>query len=206
MPKDPHSVVQRSNPVQIDIHAAASLRYIRASMESATSFAVPGSAGIAMGSVGLLAAVFSSAPGMRAYWLPIWLCAALIGGVLGGALLVRPSSLREEMLAGTPIHRFALCFLPSIFAGAILTAVEFYYGNLRAIPGTWLLLYGCALVAASICTTRTIGVMGGLFIGLSLVAFVLPENLQILLLGIGFGGLHILFGILIGRSGHGRQI
>jgi hypothetical protein len=69
-----------------------------------------------------------------------------------------------------------------------------------------LLLYGCALVAASVSTTRTIGVMGGSFICLSLPAFVLPENLQILVLGVGFGGLHILFGNLIGRVGHGRQI
>jgi hypothetical protein len=31
-------------------------------------------------------------------------------------------------------------------------------------------------------------------------------NLQILIWGVGFGGLHILFGILIGRMGHGQQI
>ena len=206
VPKQNHQTLQRVNPVQIDTHAAASLRYIRASMESATSFAVPGSAGIAMGSVGLLAAACSSAPSMHSYWLPIWLAAALVAAALGGSLLIRPSSLRGMTLAGTPIHRFALCLLPSLFAGAILTAVDWYYGNLRAIPGTWLLLYGCALVAASVSTTRTIGVMGGLFIGLSLLAFVLPENLQILALGVGFGGLHILFGIFIGRMGHGRKI
>jgi hypothetical protein len=204
--KQNHQIVQQTNPVQIDTHAAATLRYIRASMESATSFAVPGSAGIAMGSVGLCAAAFSSAPSMHPYWFPIWLTAALIAAALGGSLLVRPSSLRGQTLAGTPIHRFALCLLPSLFAGAILTAVHWYYGDLRAIPGTWLLLYGCALVSASVSTTRTIGLMGGLFIGLGLLAFVLPESLQILVLGVGFGGLHILFGILIGRTSHGRKI
>lgn len=31
-----------------------------------------------MGSVGLLAAAFSSAPSMHPYWLPIWLTAALV--------------------------------------------------------------------------------------------------------------------------------
>jgi hypothetical protein len=206
VPKQNHQTLQRANPVQIDTHAAASLRYIRASMESATSFAVPGSAGIAMGSAGLLAAACSSAPSMHSYWLPIWLTAALVAAALGGSLLVRPSSLRGQTVAGTPIHRFALCLLPSLFAGAILTAVHWYYGNLRAIPGNWLLLYGYALVAASVSTTRTIGVMGGLFIGLSLLTFLLPENLEVLVLGVGFGGLHILFGILIGRMGHGRKI
>jgi hypothetical protein len=206
VPKQNHQTLHRANPVQIDTHAAASLSYIRASMESATSFAVPGSAGIAMGSVGLLAAALSFAPSMHPYWLLIWLTAALVAAVVGGSLLVRPSSLRGMTLAGTPFYKFALCLLPSLFAGAILTAVHWYYGNLRAIPGTWLLLYGCALVAASVSTTRTIGLMGGLFICLSLVAFLLPENLQTLVLGFGFGGLHILFGIVIGRVGHGRKI
>jgi DNA-binding transcriptional ArsR family regulator len=41
VPKQNHQILQRANRVQIDTHAAASLRYIRASMESATSFAVP---------------------------------------------------------------------------------------------------------------------------------------------------------------------
>jgi hypothetical protein len=41
---------------------------------------------------------------------------------------------------------------------------------------------------------------------LSVAAFMLPDALQIYLLGAGFGGLHFLFGFLIGRSDHGRQI
>jgi len=49
--------VQSANTVRIDSQAAATLRYIRASMEAASSIAVPGSAGSAMGLVGLLAAV-----------------------------------------------------------------------------------------------------------------------------------------------------
>jgi hypothetical protein len=40
----------------------------------------------------------------------------------------------------------------------------------------------------------------------SLLAFVLPEKLQTLILGVGFDGLHIFFVFLVGRLGHGRQI
>jgi hypothetical protein len=43
-----------------------------------------------------------------------------------------------------------------------------------------------------------------LFIALGLLALLLPDGLQTLMLGTGFGGLHLLFGFLIGRSGHGR--
>ncbi len=192
--------------MHIDTHAVATLRYIRASMDSAAVFAVPGSAGVAMGSVGLLAALVSAAPGMQHHWFAIWLTAAVIAAAVGGTLVVRPSSLRGLTLANTPMAKFALSLLPSIFGGAVMTAVHWSSGNPRAIPGTWLLFYGCALLAASVATTRTIGIMGGSFILLGLTALALPEEFQNLMLGVGFGGLHVVFGFLIGRMGHGRQI
>jgi len=196
--------VQSAQPVRIDTQVAATLRYIRGTMEAASSLAVPGSAGSAMGIVGLLAAALSSTAALRAHWLAIWLLAAAVAAGLGIALMARPSSLRGLTLSGTPLRKFALCLVPSMFAGLVMTAVHWTAGNLHAIPGTWLLLYGCALVAASVPTTGAIAVMGGLFIALGLLALLLPDGLQTLMLGTGFGGLHLLFGFLIGRSGHGR--
>jgi hypothetical protein len=196
--------VQSANTVRIDSQAAATLRYIRGAMEAASSIAVPGSAGSAMGIVGLLAAVLSSTAGLREHWLGTWLFAAVVAASLAIALMARPSSLRGLTLSGTPMRKFALCLIPSIFAGAVMTAVHWSAGNLHAIPGTWLLLYGCALIAASVPTTRTIAVMGGLFVALGLCALLLPDNLQTLMLGLGFGGLHLLFGFLIGHADHGR--
>ena len=61
-------------------------------------------------------------------------------------------------------------------------------------------------VRASTVTTRTIGLLGASFALLGVLALLLPGGAQILMLGAGFGGLHIVFGILIGRIGHGRQI
>jgi hypothetical protein len=199
-------VPKSANTVHIDSHAAATLRYIRDSMEGAASFVVPGSAGIALGVIGVVCAVLSSAPTLHEYWLQIWLIAALAAAAVGGILLARESSLRGLRLIGTPIHKFALCLIPSLFAGLILTAVHWSYGNLHAIPGTWLMCYGCALISASTVTTRTIGLLGGSFAALGMLALLLPSAAQILMLGAGFGGLHIVFGILIGRVGHGRQI
>jgi hypothetical protein len=195
-----------ANTVHIDSHAAATLRYIRDSMEGAASFVVPGSAGIALGVIGLLAAALSSARALHEHWLEIWLLAALAAAGVGSALLVRESSLRGLRLIGTPIRKFALCLVPSLAAGLIMTAVHWAYGNLHAIPGSWLLFYGCALISASTVTTRTIGLLGASFALLGVLALLLPGGVQILMLGAGFGGLHIVFGILIGRVGHGRQI
>jgi hypothetical protein len=174
-------------------------------MEGAVLLAVPGSAGIVLGVIGLTATALCFAPGMHQYWLVIWLGAALVGAVIGSILIVRESSLRDLRLAGTPLFKFALCLSPSLGAGLVMTALHWYGGNLHAIPGTWLLLYGCALVAASAFTTRIIATLGALFTLFGLVALLLADNLQILMLGAGFGGLHIVFGILIGRMSHVRQ-
>jgi hypothetical protein len=138
--------------------------------------------------------------------LAIWLSAALLGAVVGSILLVRESSLRELRLVGTPLRKFALCLSPSLGAGLVMTAVHWFGGNLHAIPGTWLLLYGCALVAASAATTRIIAALGALFILFGLGALLLSDKFQIPVLGAGFGGLHIIFGVLIGRMSHGHQI
>ncbi len=163
--------------------------------------AVPGSAGLVLGAIALLAAALCLAPDLRKYWVTIWLSAALLGAVLGSTLIVRESSLRELRLHGTPLLKFALCLTPSLGAGLVLTAVHWFGGNQHAIPGTWLLLYGCALLTASAATTRIIAALGMLFVLFGLAAFLLPDALQLLMLGAGFGGLHILFGLLIGRSG-----
>ncbi len=194
-----------ANTVQLDSHAAATLRYIRASMESAASLAVPGSTGIASGIVGVLAAIASSVPTLRPHWLIIWLLAAVAAAGVGGALLLRAPSLSSLTIDGAPIRRFAIGLLPSLFAGAVMTWVLWANAASRLIPGTWLLLYGCGLVAASAATTRALGILGGSFVAMGLLALLLPANAQILMLGAGFGGLHIVFGYLMGRAAHGRE-
>lgn len=196
--------MQSANAVRIDSHAVATLRYIRESMEGAASVAVPGSAGIAMGAVGILAMVICTAPGLREHWLAIWLASAALGGGVGFALVTRPASRRGLLLYGTPLRKFALCLFPALFAGAVMTVVHLSYGNPRAIPGTWLLMYGCALISASVAATRTIAIMGIAFVALGLVSLFLPAGPQIYMLGAGFGGLHVLFGLLIGRARHDR--
>ena len=190
---------------QLDSHAAATLRYIRASMESASALAVPGSTGIASGIVGLLAAIISSVPALQQHWLIIWLVGAVIAAAVGGALLLRQPSLSALTIGGAPIRRFAIGLLPSLFAGAVMTFVLWTSGMSRFIPGTWLLLYGCGLVAASVATARSIGILGGSFVVAGLLALMLPQNWQIPMLGAGFGGLHIVFGYLTRRAGHDRE-
>jgi hypothetical protein len=183
--------------VMLDAHAAATLRYIRASMEAAGTVTVSGLAGVTMGVVGLLAAAVASTTAMRPHWLIVWLIAAILASVAGGVLMARQASLQGFTLFGAPVRKFVLGLAPGLFAGAVMTFVQWRADDLHAIPGTWLLLYGCALISTSASTTKMLGLLGGLFALLGLIAFWLPESLQNITLGAGFGGLHLVFGIVI---------
>ena len=70
--------MRQPHTVALDSHAAATLRYIRASMEAAGTVAVSGSAGVTMGAVGLLAAALASSPALRPHWLIVWLILLLV--------------------------------------------------------------------------------------------------------------------------------
>jgi hypothetical protein len=194
-----------SSPVSMDSHAIAQLRYIRASMDAAGSVPVPGSAGVAVGVVGTLAATLALTPALRAFWLPVWLAAAPLAATAGALVLVRRHPLQQAAWLGAPLRRIALAFFPGLFAGALLTGIEWRSGGLHDIPGTWLLLYGCALLSASALTSRVVAALGALFVLLAVLAFQLPQSAQGVILGLGFGGLHLGFGAYMRRGARGHE-
>jgi hypothetical protein len=192
------------NTVALDMHALGTLKYIRASIDAAGVLGVPGSAGIAMGSVGVLAALLAADPRLAQYWLAIWLGAGLVALVCGSTLMVHQAVRSGTALYRGPARKFMLCLAPSLFTGAVITITLWRGHAVEMLPGTWLLLYGCGVTAASTMTVRSIGVMGGLFLLLGVAALALPARDADLLLGAGFGGLHLAFGVVIGRAKHER--
>ena len=96
-------------------------------------------------------------------------------------------------------RRFLLGLAPPLAAAAILSIVLFNAGTITAIPGTWLLLYGVAVVSGGTYSVRPVPVMGLCFMVLGMIALLAPESWLNLLLAVGFGGLHILFGAVIAR-------
>ena len=194
------------SPIPIESRAIGTLDFIRASIEASTSMAVPGMAGILMGIIGLLATVVTSIPQAAAYWLQIWLAAAATAFALGGALMAREAALSGHARYLGPVRKFLLCLCPALLAGAVLTFVLWRSSAQALIPGMWLLLYGCAVLSASTVTIartmRLICIMGSLFVVLGLLAFASRPSLHMLILGMGFGALHTIFGILIGQVSH----
>jgi hypothetical protein len=67
------------------------------------------------------------------------------------------------------------------------------------MPATWLLCYGTAFVSSGAFSLRTIPVMGVCFMLLGAAAIFTPFAISNTLLGVGFGGLHIIFGFIIAR-------
>jgi hypothetical protein len=99
-------------------------------------------------------------------------------------------------------RRFLLGFLPPALAGAVLTLALYASGAVSLIPGTWLLLYGAAVVTAGTFSVRIVPAMGVCFMLTGAVALVAPAAWADILLAAGFGGLQIVFGLLIARK-HG---
>jgi hypothetical protein len=199
--------MQSEIPIPIEDRALGTLAYIRRSIETSGSLAVPGMAGVVMGCIGLLAALTASTARWAPSWPAIWMLAAAIAFLVGGALMAREAAQSGHARYLGPVRKFLLCLCPALFAGAVLTAVLWHAGMFALLPGTWLLLYGCAVLSASTVTIpstmRLICIMGAMFVGLGSLAFVLPAQTHTLILGVGFGALHVVFGILIGRLSRG---
>jgi len=68
------------------------------------------------------------------------------------------------------------------------------------LPAVWLLLYGAAFVSSGAFSLRVIPVMGVCFMLFGVAAAVMPLAIGNLLLGAAFGGLHIIFGLIIARN------
>jgi hypothetical protein len=195
--------MRSNNTVALDSHALGTLNYIRASIDAAGAFAVPGTAGIAMGAVGLVAAGVASIPALAGHWLLVWLTAAAVAAGVGVVLVARHRSGVGLPLYRGPARRFVLCLGPALLAGGVLTVVLLQVGEVGLVAGVWLLLYGCAVLSAALVTApammRLIGAMGGLFVVCGAIAFEVPPGWHNVILGGGFGLLHLVFGFLIGR-------
>jgi hypothetical protein len=143
-------------PLAIDDHARDNLRFIRETMERASSFtAVPGWGGVAMGITALGAAAIASRQTSSIGWLSTWMAEAIVA--IGIAVWTTYSKARR---AGTPVfsgpgRRFAYSFAPPLFVGALLIAMNVRNANMEPIPGEWLLLYGTGVVTGGAFSIRS---------------------------------------------------
>jgi len=183
-------------------HATSNLRFIRETMERASTFtAVPGWGGVLMGLVALTACSLCQVVS-PSLWLPVWLGCGALSLSIGTLAIVEKSRRRGTPVDSPGARRFALGFAPPLVAGAVLTVALLRFGLERFVPGTLLLLYGTGVVTGGTFSVRIVPLMGICFQVLGAVALFAPASYGNLLMGAGFGLVHIAFGVVIARR-HG---
>jgi hypothetical protein len=144
------------------------------------------------------------ARGARAGWRPGLALAwgielALALAITAVALPLKARATGEDALSG-PAWRFFTSFLVPALVTPPLTFGLARAGAWDVVPGAWLALYGCALVAGWGGLTReVVPRMGLVFVALGAAALLTPATWGDTWLGLGFGGVHVFFGLLIAR-------
>lgn len=189
-----------SSPPSLHLHAMDNLRYIRETIEGAAYFtAVSGWGEFLVGLTALGAAFLASRQETPEAWLAVWLGEAALAFLITlGAIVLKARATHVPVL-GKPGRRFALGLCPPLVAGALLTGALYQAGALSVLPGTWLLLYGAGVVTGGAFSIGVVPVMGASFMAVGTVALFAPPSWGDGLLAAGFGGIHLIFGIVIAR-------
>lgn len=180
--------------------AAEHLRYIRGVMARTGQFTgVPGWGAVVVGMTALVAALWASMQDTPRAWLLVWTVEASLAASIAVVALVRKARLNGQPLRSGPGRRYLTSLLPPLGAGMLLTIALWQYGLTDVMPAVWLLLYGASMLSGGAFSVRAIPIMGACFMGLGVLAVVLSPVWHDVLLALGFGGLHIIVGLLIVR-------
>ncbi len=201
----PHRPAHIAPPQAPDLtpDPAADLRFIRDTMERSASFtAVPGWGQVILGTTALAAACLATRQSNSAAWLKVWLAEALLAAIIAFLSMRWKANRRGLPLFTGPGRKVALGLFPPLIAGALLTFMLQRVGLDSALAPAWLLLYGAGIITGGAYSVSVVPVMGLCFMATGALAVVAPAAWANYFLAAGFGGLHILFGLIIARR-HG---
>lgn len=179
------------------------LRFIRETMEAAGTFtALSGWGQVIIGLTAIIAALIAMRAPTPSTWLAIWLGEACIAaGISVASMTIKSHAANMPVFSG-PIRKLVLSFSPAIAAGCVLTLALHSSGAFALVPALWMLLYGAGVISAGTYSVSIVPFMGAAFMICGVIALLAPVTWGAALMMVSFGGLHILFGILIARR-HG---
>ena len=200
MAPNPQISAKTEEPVALHERAMDNLRFIRETMERASAFTgISGWGQVAIGVTALIATPVSAQQPTFKAWLMVWFAEGLVALLIAGWSIDRKARAAQLPLLAGPGRKVAFSLSPPLLVGAVLTVVLYRAGLTNAIPGVWLLLYGTGVVTGGMFSVTVVPVMGICFMTLGALALFLPPAFANWFLAAGFGGLHIIFGIVIAR-------
>ena len=188
-------------PPSLHGRAMDNLAFIRETMEKSSVFtSVPGYGGMLMGVTACVAAYIAHTQTSIRLWLITWLLEACLAFAIGVLAMWQKSKLSNLPLISAPSKKFVMNSLPAMICGVVITLGLWRYGQFEIMIPIWLLLYGASVVTGGSFSVKAVPIMGWCFIVVGTVAFFVPQIYGNLLMAIGFGVLHIVFGFIIGRK------
>ena len=191
-------------PIPLHEHVEADLRYIRTAIERAGEFtSISGWGQAVVGLTAFGAAFLAPATPAQDRWVAIWLGEALVAA----AISVSSAALKAQRL-GLPLfgvagRRFLLAFATPAAAGIVLTAALVRAGAHGLLPATWLLTYGAAVTGGGAFSVSSVPAMGVALMATGVLAAFVPPAWANAILALGFGAVHVVFGVWIARRHDG---
>ena len=126
-------------------------------------------------------------------------CVLILAASLSFLFSYRMARQRKLRFGGPAARQVVFHLAVPLISGGVVVLVLLGRGLMALVPGTTLLFYGLALFGTSRYTVRDLLQLGLLIIGCGLAALALPEAAP-WIWGIGFGVLHIAYGVLMYRK------
>lgn len=179
------------------------LRFIRETMEAAGTFtAVSGWGQVVIGVTAIFAALLASRETTVSNWVLVWAAEAILALLISVWFMYNKAKTASLPLLTSSARKLLFSFTPVFVVGMVITFAFVKQGMQHLLPGIWMLLYGTAVVAAGAFSVRIVPVMGASFIVMGAVALFVPATWSTALMILGFGLLHMVFGVIIARR-HG---
>jgi hypothetical protein len=192
---------QKEEPPALHARAMDNLQYIRDTMERATAFTgISGWGQVVIGVTALAASFVAAQQKSFENWMVVWLVEVLIALLIAGWSIDRKARAAKTPLLSGSGRKVAFSLTPPLIAGGLMSVVLYRAGLTDAIPGLWLLLYGTGVVTGGMFSVSVVPIMGLCFMALGAAASLAPLALADWFMAAGFGGLHIIFGIIIARK------
>lgn len=195
-------------------NAAEHLRVIRQLMERATVYrAISAPTALGGGLAAIALAAWQHFQGVTwQNFLATWLSLFVLLSLVNLALLWRDARQRSQPFFSSGMKMALRALAPPLFAGGVIgVIITINARDLSQAASLWATFYGLALLAASSFAPPSINKMGCAFVVLGLAAFALQQTTELksavsasAIMGLGFGLIHVFYGLAVLGATRGK--